>query len=65
MEELHHPKIYYHIETDKRDRFKNTIEEALQSIQYLYENGDTNIKLYREYEYTKDDIEEEFLFKIK
>lgn len=61
---LYTPKIYYHIETEKNDRFKNTIEEALSEVQYLYENEYANIKLWRNYEYDKNNIEEEFLLKL-
>lgn len=57
-------KIYYHIETDRSDRFKNTIEEALQTVQHFFERGHKNIKLYKDYEYSKEDIETEFLLKI-
>ena len=58
------PKIYYHIETDKKDCFRNTIEKALQTVQNLYEKGHKNIKLWRDYEYSESDIEEEFLLKL-
>jgi len=58
------PKIYYHIETDKSNRFKNTIEEALKTVQYFYNKGHTNIKLWKDYEYFKNEIVTELLLKI-